>query len=126
MSVIKTALVLSVAIAILPSDRAQQERLYVAVSSAAQWSTTYCDRNPTTCDTAHSAWQSFVAKAEFAGKVAYGVAVRYAFGDGQMPERSPQSAEPVRLDYPKTRIMGTLTSRDLEPVWRGRTASKGI
>lgn len=126
MSVLKTALVLSVAIAILPSERAQQDRLFTTVSNAASWTATYCDRNPGHCTTAKSAWDVFVAKAQFAGEVVYGIAARHAFGSERAQDAAYSAAEPVRLNYLKTSPAGTLTSRDLEPFWRGRKASKGV
>ncbi len=122
MSLVRTALILSVAIAVLPSDRAQQERVYQNVAMAANWTATYCDRNPATCENASAAWASFLTKAEFAGHVAYTLAVQYATGDDQNAVQS----QPVRLDFPKDAPRGTLTSRDLEPQWRGSKSGKGI
>lgn len=122
MSLVKSALILSVAIAVLPSDRGQQERVYQNVAMAANWTATYCDRNPATCDNARAMWGQFLTKAEFAGHVAYTLALQYATGT----DHAAGQSQPVRLDYPKDTPRGTLTSRDLEPAWRAATSRKGI
>jgi hypothetical protein len=117
MSIVRTALILSVAIAILPSDRAQQERVYQNVAAAAHWTSTYCDRNPATCENAGVAWAAFVEKAKFAGEVAYAIGVQYVAGQGSLGE---QKSEPARFEKATAeKIRGTLTSSDLEPAWRG-------
>ncbi len=45
MSLFKVAMVLSLGIAVMPSDEAQQKRLYQNAAAAAYWTATFCDRN---------------------------------------------------------------------------------
>ena len=78
MSLFRTAIILSAGIALMPSDEAQQEQLYSKVAHAAYWTATFCDRNLATCENASQAWDVFVKKAEFAGKVAYDLAQQYS------------------------------------------------
>lgn len=114
MAIIRTVIVVGAVIALLPSDRAQQERLQQAAIDAAQWTITYCDRNAKTCETAGAAWETFKAKAEFAAGVAYDVAMTHVLNAGREMAALPPPAETSALPQ-----RGTLTSRDLEPDWRG-------
>jgi len=113
MSLFRIAVVLSLGVAVMPSDKAQQEQLYERVASAAHWTATYCDRNATTCETAGQVWDVFLRKAEFAGKLAYDVAMRYATEDASHAPVQPASAR------------GTLQPDDLRPVWRAELRNGG-
>jgi hypothetical protein len=122
MSLFRTAIILSLGIAVLPSDKAQQERLYQQAAGAAHWTVTFCDRNGQTCDNATALWAVFVRKAEFAGKLAYDMAQRYAAGETTAAapasfERDAATVQPMR---------GTLTPDDLRPAWRGSATRQGI
>ena len=66
MPLLRTIIVVGAVIALLPSDRAQQERLQQAAVDAAHWTMTFCERNAKTCDNAGAAWDVFKTKAEFA------------------------------------------------------------
>ena len=68
---------------------------------------TYCDRNGQQCEMAGELWGAFLRKAEFAGKLAYDVALRAA----------AQSEDGARIEPAKAR--GTLQPSDLQPNWRG-------
>jgi len=114
MALVRTVIIVGAVIALLPSDRAQQERLQQAAVDAAQWAITYCDRNAKTCETASAAWETFKAKADFAAGVAYDVAMTHVFPATLDTASRPPPAETSALaDY------GTLTTQDLEPTWRG-------
>jgi hypothetical protein len=121
MSLFKIAIVLSLGIAVMPSDQAQQERLYQNAATAAYWTATFCDRNTQTCETASTVWDTFLRKAEFAGKLAYDVAQRYASGepDGSF---SPASFKPGA----RRSTQGTLSPEDFGPNWRGSAKRQGI
>jgi hypothetical protein len=110
-------MVLSLGIAIMPADKAQQEALYERAASAAYWTATFCDRNAQTCDNTAVLWDTFVKKAQFAGKLAYDVAERYAAD-------APGSFAPASLKGPSQ--PGTLRPDDMEPTWRGNTPRQGI
>jgi hypothetical protein len=115
MSLFRVAIVLSLGIAVMPSDRAQQERLYERAATAALWTATFCDRNSETCDTASTLWDTFLKKAEFAGQLAYDVAQRYA-SPGAATAYAPASYK----------SQGTLRPEDLRPTWRGLPVRQGI
>lgn len=121
MSLMRTAIVLSLCIAIMPSDRAQQQRLYENAAVAAHWTSTFCDRNPGTCANAAGLWDTFVRKAQFAGALVYDIAVRSAHGPSD-------AAAPVALDADRGAgvMRGTLTPDDLGPAWRGTRTHQGI
>jgi len=114
MSLFRTAIVVAVVIAVLPSDRAQQERLQQTVVDAAHWTITFCERNVRTCENAAVAWQGFKTKAEFALNVAYEVGMRHALGNGDIATASTQGQ---RAD-PRVVERGTLSDRDMDPAWR--------
>lgn len=117
MSLIRTGIVLSLAIAALPSDKGQQQRLYMQAAGAVDWAATYCDRNPQTCVKAGEYWDVFKAKAEFAGELALEAVKNYAAGGAQ-------SLEPAAAKASFVQKRGTLTQDDLRPSWRG--TSRGI
>ncbi len=56
----------AVVVMLLPTDRAQQERLLKQASAATHWTMTFCERNPTTCTRAGEVWTVFQSKAQFA------------------------------------------------------------
>lgn len=108
MSLFRIAVVLSLGVAIMPSDKEQQEALYERAATAAHWTMTYCDRNGQQCVMAGEVWDAFLAKAQFAGKLAYDVAVRTSVESAQSKLLSPQLASD----------RGTLKADDLQPDWR--------
>lgn len=119
MSLFRLAIVLSLGIAVMPSDEAQQRRLYDNASAAAHWTATFCERNTTTCVTTVTVFDTFLRKAQFAGQLLYDVAVHYvAPGDGEAAV-APASFEQSQLER------GTLNPDDLEPAWRGAAAGQG-
>ena len=114
MSLIRTGIVLAVMIAALPSDKGQQQRLYMQTASAIDWAVSYCDRHGETCDKANEYWSIFKAKAEFAGGLALEGMKRYALGD--MAAEVPAVAKAGYLNK-----RGTLSEADLKPKWQGNT-----
>src|ERR1044072_8314980 len=71
MGLLRIATIIAVGIAVLPSDRAQQQRLYRGAGATAEWVVSFCDRNGPTCAKGAELWSQFVAKAEFGAKLAY-------------------------------------------------------
>lgn len=114
MSIFKAGILVAVVVAVLPTDRAQQQALYDRAATAVHWTATFCDRNGTTCEQAGVLWDGFVTKAKFGAAMAYELAMRQA---GQDTSRS--LIEPTVDMRPR----GTLRSDDLEPAWRGGTRS---
>lgn len=117
MGLLRTVIVVGAVIALLPSDRAQQERVAQAAFDAAQWTMTFCDRNAKTCENAATTWAAFKAKAEFAAGVAYDLALTHVVDAVDTSRTPPAPAETSSLS-----AHGTLNARDLEPAWRGQTA----
>lgn len=110
MSLFRIAVVLSLGVAVMPSDKAQQEALYDRVATAAHWTMTYCERNGAHCVMAGEVWDAFLRKAEFAGKLAYDVALRSTLENAGSTQPIPANAR------------GTLNPADLQPGWRGDRA----
>ncbi len=108
MSLFRIAVVLSLGVAVMPSDQQQQEALYERAATAAHWTMTYCDRNAQQCEMAGELWDAFLRKAQFAGKLAYDVALRSSLDQAQSG-LAPQLAND----------RGTLKADDLQPTWRG-------
>lgn len=124
MSLIRTALVLSLGIALMPSDKDGQERLLQHASTAAHWTVTFCDRNPGTCRNAAHLWDVFKEKATFAGALAYDAAITYVSRSTSGAGMSSGAPAAGRDDAPKTQ--GTLTAADLALSWRGPAQRPGI
>lgn len=106
MSLFRIAVVLSLGVAVMPSDQEQQEALYERAASAAYWTMTYCDRNGQQCEAAGELWDAFLRKAQFAGKLAYDVAIRSTLDESG-------SLNPILAND-----RGTLRPEDLRPGWR--------
>lgn len=116
MSLFRIAVVLSLGIALMPSDEEQQEALYTRAATAAYWTMTYCDRNGAQCELAGSMWDAFLRKAQFAGKLAYDIAIRTSVDDAQ-------TVAPTGPVLATDR--GTLRPEDLRPDWRAEPREQG-
>lgn len=116
MSLIRTGVVLAVVIAAMPSDKGEQQRLYLKAVSTLDWLGTYCDRNPGQCTKAAEYWVVFKDKAQFAGELALDATKRYVFADAEPQRRAQKTSFQARRS--------TLTPDDLEPAWRA--SSGGI
>ena len=124
MGLLRIATFAAVAVALLPSDREQQQRLYERAGSTAEWVVTFCDRNAATCAKGSELWSQFVAKAEFGAKLAYDM----------IREREASSVASTHLNLGESkgrvapavleRESGTLTPVDKMPDWRGKNTHK--
>lgn len=126
MGLLRTGIVIAVGVALLPSDRESQDRLYERAGSAAHWTLTFCDRNALTCEKGKELWAVFVAKAEFGAKLAYDM-IRERQLEQETHERL---VAPASLKRPMERersraTRGTLTDEDRMPAWRGTAGGKG-
>jgi hypothetical protein len=117
MALLRTVVAVGAVIALLPSDRAEQERVAQAAVDAARWAMTFCERNAKTCENATAAFEVFKAKAEFAAGVAYDVTLTHVLHPPADAQSTPPPAETSALSG-----RGTLNARDLEPAWRGKPA----
>lgn len=128
MGLLRIATVSAIVIALLPSDKEQQQRLYQRAGDTAEWVVTFCDRNATVCAKGAEFWTQFVAKAQFGAQLAYDMArEHYAHSSGSMSNAS------LRLDDTNAtnvapavleRDSGTLTPFDKAPDWRGKRAPR--
>jgi hypothetical protein len=96
----RTAMVVGVAIALMPSDPEKQQALIDSAREKTVWVMTYCDREPESCSKAGDMWSAFLAKAEFAGRLAAEVAT-YQVDDSMPQVRKVSTAEVVngRVEY---------------------------
>jgi hypothetical protein len=131
MGLLRIATVAAIGIALLPSDKEQQQRLYERASASAEWAITFCDRNATVCAKSAELWAQFVAKAQFGAQLAYDMAKEhYANGgmstaslrldDSKADDKSDSRMAPASLE----RDSGTLTPLDKSPDWRGKQANR--
>lgn len=126
MSLFRTAVVLSVAIALLPSDKGKQQQLYQQAVTMANDAATYCERNAETCAKAAEYWEQFKVKAVFAAGMARDALQRYS---GDTTGESDAADATAGLASPESAVVtarGTLTAEDLEPAWRVSKPRKGI
>lgn len=115
MGILRLTAIVAVGVALLPSDRERQSELYARAASAAEWAVSFCDRNPAACTQANSAWQTFVAKAEFGARLAYDLA-----RDHETPLKDGQS----KISTSSISKSGTLTGSDFDPAWHGKKSAK--
>lgn len=129
MSLLRTGLVLGIVVVLLPTDPRQQSELQERFAAATHWAIGFCDRNPVTCANAEQFRASFASKAEFGGKLVYAAVMSYLTGSrapALMPASASAGSTPTPGFTPVDPRHHTLTSSDLEPVWRGyRTADRG-
>lgn len=124
MGLVRIAILCAVGVALLPSDRAQQEQLYQRTAAAAVWTMTYCERNETTCTLAVSFWEQFKKKAQFGAELAYDM-IRN--GQGKTAEAAVPSSSDAQEEAPAAvtpTAANTLTGADLKPQWRGKYAGR--
>lgn len=104
MGLLRVAVGIGLVVLLLPSDEAQQQRLYQNAAYAVERTTTFCDRNARSCETAANAWGTFVRKLEFGARMVYDIATRTTQDDGGRLEPvavapQPYAPAPVREGY---------------------------
>jgi hypothetical protein len=119
MFLIRVAFWLGFVVLLLPADERQQARLYGAATHTVERVTTFCDRNPTTCDTGSALWATFLKKAEFGARLVGDLIGAGGRGEEQAPLQ-PAGAH-ARPDTSRSRpaTRDTLRPADLQPSWRG-------
>jgi len=78
MSLVRTAVVLGVAVYAVPTDPQKQRELIHTTSDTIVWGVTYCQREPETCRQAGEAIQAAVEKAKFGMALASEVATKWS------------------------------------------------
>lgn len=129
MGLLRIATIAAIGIALLPSDKDQQQRLYDHAGATAKWVVTFCDRNATVCAKSAELWTQFVAKAQFGAQLAFEMAKeRYTASEGMSTAslkldddgQTGGGVAPAALE----RRSGTLTPLDRAPEWRGKQTSR--
>jgi hypothetical protein len=123
MGLLRIATFAAVGIALLPSDKDQQQRLYDRAGATANWVITFCDRNATVCAKSSELWSQFVAKAEFGAKLAYDMA-RERQSAGTTPTSLSLDDSRGNVAPVLERDSGTLTPLDKTPDWHGSAAKR--
>jgi hypothetical protein len=123
MGLLRIATIVAVGVALLPSDRDQQQRIYERAGATAQWVVTFCDRNGPTCVKGSELWSQFLAKAEFGAKLAYDM-MRERQGTNATASGPPDAKGRLYAPALLERDSGTLTPLDREPPWRGKQPPK--
>jgi Family of unknown function (DUF5330) len=125
MGLLRTATVAAIVIALLPSDKDQQQRLYERAGATAKWVVTFCDRNATVCAKSADLWSQFVAKAQFGAQLAYDMAKEH-YASGGMSTASLKLDDGTGGIAPAIleRRSGTLTPLDKAPDWRGKQPNR--
>ena len=112
MRLLKMAFWFGLLILLIPSDEAQQAKLYQNASVAIERATTFCDRNARSCEVASAAWGVFVKKVEIAARMGYDLATSAT--------REEASYQPAAA-YPPAPLPYRPAARDGEPApWRAR------
>lgn len=117
---VRMAFWLGLVVLLLPADERQQARLYGTASSTVERVTTFCDRNPKTCDTGAEFWATFVKKAEFGARLVRDLVGAAGGSDDDATARMQPAGAKGRGDpraNPAAR--DTLRPSDLQPGWRG-------
>ena len=112
MRLLKMAFWFGLVILLIPSDEAQQAKLYQNASVAIERATTFCDRNARSCEVASAAWGVFVKKLEIAARMGYDLAT----------SASREEAAYQPATYPAAPAPYRPAARDGEPApWRTRS-----
>ncbi len=125
MGLLRLATITAIGIALLPSDKEQQQRFYERAGATAEWVVTFCDRNATVCTKGGELWTQFVAKAQFGAQIAYEMAKEhYAAGVSTASLKLDDGKAGSGGPYALERDSGTLTPLDKSPDWHGRQANR--
>lgn len=136
MSFTKVAVGLGLVVLLLPTDKEAQAKVFQTAAAAVDRAWTFCDRNPTTCTKAAAHWAVFKSKAQFGAEMAWSLISER----GQRPATETAAAPTASAPTPVSAVTqkrvgtvpvaapanarGTLTTRDMETAWRGKTAAR--
>ena len=119
---IRTAFWLMVLILLLPTDEEQRTQIYGTAQAAVHDVTTFCDRNPATCDTGKDAFAMLAQKAQYGAALLMDIMSK---GDGDESASLPGPvAEPVAETdgsgpalWERADSQDTLRAEDREVAW---------
>ena len=105
MSLIRTAVVVGIAIYALPTDPEKQQALIHSASDTLVWGATYCNREPETCKQAGVVFNAAVQKAKFGLALASDVAGKWSERHATAAAiNPPQSIDDVLAASPDAKI----------------------
>lgn len=107
MFLIRWAFWIGLIVLVLPTEAAQQERLYHTASTAVHRAATFCERNGEVCAKGGEYWAVFRQKLEFGARMVIDLATERM--SGSQRQGAGQMVQPT----------GTLTPADRAPAWRG-------
>ncbi|MFM7085291.1 MAG: hypothetical protein ACKOW3_09885 [Hyphomicrobium sp.] len=122
MSLIRTLAIICIGIALIPSDKAQQERFQQSAIDLVYWTVTFCERNVYTCHVAEVSWDEFKQKAQFALDVGHELLMQQVFKKQLIVSEESNYSNKDK----KSVNIGTLQPTDLAPEWRQNTLRKDI
>ena len=109
MILIRIAFWLVILILLLPTSKQGQMTVYGTAESAVKDISSFCDRNPSTCETGAAAFDTFTQKAKF------GVMMVTDFVKGS---KSGEAADRLASsDTNAADSQNTLTPGDVDPAW---------
>ena len=111
MFLIRSAFLLVLLVAILPSDPKEQARLYETASHAVQRAVTFCDRHAEFCAKAEAHWEVFKVKAAIGGRMLVDLVNEQVAGKTATP--------PPAVVAPRRPSIDTLAPADRRPPWQG-------
>ncbi len=125
MGLLRLATIAAIGIALLPSDKEQQQRFYERAGATAEWAITFCDRNAAVCAKGGELWTQFVAKAQFGAQSAYDMArEHYAGGVSNASLKLGDNKSDGAARFVLERDSGTLTPLDRTPDWHGKQTNR--
>jgi hypothetical protein len=126
MFLIRTSFWLVILILLLPTDEQQRSQIYGTAESTVHDVATFCDRNPTTCETGREAFNVLVQKAEYGAALLMDL-VNEKMADGSdgnsgtlpMLEPAPSSGPAL---WDRADSQDTLSPEDRAAAWSGPDA----
>lgn len=117
MFLIRSAILLTLLVVLLPSEPREQERLYQTASHALHQAATFCDRNAAMCAEAQTHWTHFKAKLAIAGRMAADLVNERMTGQHVPAAPTHRALEPLPAAAARPRA-DTLGPSDRHPAWR--------
>lgn len=120
MFLVRSAFLLAVLVALVPSDAGDQARMYQTASYALHRTLTFCDRNAEMCKQAQAYWVVFQEKAVIGARMASDL-VNERLTKQPLPAASPGQSPLLEPPHPAA---DTLRAADRAPEWRVRVKSQ--
>lgn len=129
MFLIRTAFWLTLLVLILPANEQEQQKVVGTAGAAVRDLKTFCVRNPDVCDKSASLFDTFTQKAQFGAKLVGDFVKEAASDDATGTSDSDRATRHSTLFGRRSQgsdAQSTLTTRDLQPAWKGPANESGI